>query len=223
MINEVALRSEFWNHTGGEHHGFSRNDFPVTRIRMLCDSLQLCQEYIRTFLVFSSHDLPYLTVFIYPKLSYVFMTLSKLVFLDSDNCPPKASGHLELQNIQNSPWDPVRVGAEADFLTLATEVSEKFAAGASNYGDFDGQRSAMANLGSAMKILMLRYEQQMGQFRKGFLNTEQLAFSKEISQDNAAEAANEIGTMSNNTNMDMALPWDLLASLRWEETLELLV
>ncbi|KAL7908504.1 hypothetical protein GGI35DRAFT_62245 [Trichoderma velutinum] len=222
MINEAALHPEFWSHTKGEYQDTNQSHFPVSRIHMLCDSLQTCQEFIRTFLTFSSYDLRYLTVFIYPKLCYVFMTLSKLVFLDSGSNHAKDSGQPEHQASQTSLWEPVHVAAQADFQTLASQVLEKFTAGASSNSYFEGQRNAMSNFVFAMKLLMSRYEQQMNQIRKDWHNTEPLVLPIEIPQDGTAAAPNGNGNVPNIVNMDTAFSWELLASIGWEDSLEFL-
>ncbi len=137
---------------------------------MLWSSLESCKAFVRKFLSYQNDDLFYLTAFVYPRLCYVFITIAKIVFLDIEHKgPAPSSDPSSTQGSQNRLWNTLDVAREAQFPQLSKAVLEKFTAVATDFVDDSGQRDAMANLASAMRILIAGYEQQMRGIQGGGL------------------------------------------------------
>jgi hypothetical protein len=160
-INEAALHKELWSCERDSGRSSNLIEPSAARIKFLWRSLSSCKDFVNTFLSFRDEDLFYLTVFIYPKLCYVFITLARLVFLDSDSAGTGGLDQPHPQRLQNQPWSVLKVAEEANFQGLGQRVLDRFAAVSTDFVGADGQLDAMATLGSAMRILMTGYEQQI--------------------------------------------------------------
>lgn len=226
IINEAALHSDIWTRLNVSYEGSEADLLPATRIKMLWDSMDACKTFIHTFLSFSSQDLYYLTALIYPRLCYVFITLAKLVFLNSETYNPEQSGESNLQVYQSSPWDTIRAAEAADFHSLASQVLEKFTAAAAMFSGSDGQRNPMSNLASAIKVLMARYEQQIGEVQGAWRTAQSSVLAMETAQNLSSEATDldthfQAQAMDNNVHgvFDAQFGWDFLSSVNWDDML----
>ncbi|KAF2103559.1 hypothetical protein NA57DRAFT_53074 [Rhizodiscina lignyota] len=226
LINEVALHDELWN-----SHPDPASNFPsITRSKMLLSSLNSCKSFLHAFISYQNRDLYYLTVFIIPRLYYVFITLLKLVFLDFDNRGEDNSQQADqtTPESQNQPWHMMNIAQESDFFALASRVLQKFTAVATDFIGPEGQRDAMSNFASAMKILMTGYEKQMNEKQTTMVNAETAKMPDlEESSDTVVESTpyTSRGADNDDSNevLDLSsvdqLSWDLSDNILWDEML----
>jgi hypothetical protein len=228
MINEAALHPEFWTCANESNQVPDLTSLSVARSKMLWRSLNSCKGFIHTFLSYRNQDLFYLTAFIYPRLCYVFITIAKLVFLDSDSRGVGWSNQSDTLDFHNRPWSMMNIAKEADFQGLGKRVLEKFTTVATNFVGADGQRDAMSNLASAMRILMAGYAQQMNEIQGGLHPAETSASTVEIIQEHTSAAVDStayssvqgLGNGSDSGTFDIGFNWDSYSNTVWDDMLE---
>lgn len=195
---------------------------------MLWSSLESCKAFVRKFLSYQNDDLFYLTAFVYPRLCYVFITMAKIVFLDVEHkVPALSSDPSSTQGSQNRLWNTLDVAKEAQFPQLSKAVLEKFTAVATDFADGSGQRDAMANLASAMRILIAGYEQQMSGMLGGLQKAETMApggcetahATDALAVDLDPYSSVSLVDGAGSGAFDVTSPWNPTAST-WEEILE---
>jgi hypothetical protein len=228
LINEAALYAGLWTSANDPHQAPDLSSPSSARSKMLWHSLNSCKDFIHTFLSYRNQDLFYLTAFIYPRLCYVFITLAKLVFLNSDSSSTGRSDQSDTRNFQGDPWRTINVAKEADFQELGKQVLEKFTAVATDFVGSDGQRDVMSNLASAMRILMAEYEQQMNGIQRALQSAEASAPAVEMAQKHTDAAADStaypsveaIGYGGDSGIFDKAFVWEGLGNMGWDDLLE---
>jgi hypothetical protein len=227
MISETALHDEFWTLATDSKQRLDSNSHSAARSKMLWRSLGNCKDYIHTFLSYQPQDLFHLTVFIYPRLCYVFVVLAKLVFLDSNGI---MSGLEQLNNsdADSCSWNTMNVAKEAEFQELGQKVLDKFTTVVTDFVGVNGQRDAMFNLASAMKLLMTGYEQQMTELQTMLQSRETSNSVIETPEEYDGSAVNStpyssvqgIGTGVDGDAFDMAFSWDSSANTFWDDVLD---
>jgi hypothetical protein len=227
-INEAALHEEFWTVAEDAHQVSNPTSPSAVRTKMLWCSLNSCKDFIRTFLSYGNEDLFYLTAFIYPRLCYVFITLARLVTLDSNSGAMSGLDQSDTRNFRSHSWSAMNVAKEAEFQELGKQVLEKFTAIATNFLGADGERDVMSNLASAMRLLMVGYEQQINEIENASRNAEVSAPTVEMAreQTHAAIGSTTYSTAQGTENggsssaFDMAFTWDSSANTVWDDILE---
>jgi hypothetical protein len=228
LINETALHAEFWTGANDPHQAPYLSSASPARLKMLWRSLNSCKDFILTFLSYRNQDLFYLTAFIYPRLYFVFITLVKLVFLDSEGSGAGGSDQSDTWDFQSHPWSTIKVAKEADFQELAKQVLEKFTAVSTDFVGSDGQRDAMSNLASAMQILMAGYVQQKNGMQRALQSAETPTSSVEMAQELTEAATNSttyssveaIGNGGDSGTFDKTLVWEDLGNMVWDDLLD---
>ena len=237
MINEVALHNEFWNVPNSTSWASDANAPSIIRSRMLWHSFESCKAFIERFLSCRNPDLFFLTAFTLSKLCYVFITLAKLVQLDLDRMGEDASNpttELRTPEADHSLGRRMTLAKEADFFFLASKVLEKFTAVATDFVGIDGERDAMWNLSSMMRIIMSAYERQMREKQKPILNAEVSAKELEMAQDRSGAAidpasysSRETGTSgsdgtygSSSLEQSTEIQWGLTDDIVWDQILD---
>ena len=190
---------------------------------MLWRSLQGCKDFIETFISLPNEELFHLTAFVYSRLCYVFITLARLVFLNTNQSTASTPG---------SHWNIATVAKEAQYQHLGKQVLAKFTSIATDYIGPDGHRDPMSALASAMKLLLTGYEQQMNEVLKsgasdrlpGYTNGTvpqqhpQQEFGGNMQIDNTTAA--HASTADLDMNFDLDFTWDATASAAWDDVLE---
>jgi hypothetical protein len=228
MINEAALHPEFWTCANDSNYASGSTSLSVARTQMLSHSLASCKSFVEIFLSYRTQDLFYLTSFIYPRLCYVFITIAKLVYLDSDGKAGNESAQTGTRDVQKRTWNNMNVAKEANFQGLARLVLEKFAAVSTNFVGAEGQLDAMSNLASAMKILMAGYEQQMKEIQGDSQRSKTADKAVAVIQEDADAdadsimypAVEEFGNSAGSGRFDIGFDWDSSATMIWDNMLE---
>ena len=191
---------------------------------MLWRSLQGCKDFIETFISLPNEELFHLTAFVYSRLCYVFITLARLVFLNTNQSTASTPG---------SHWNIATVAKEAQYQHLGKQVLAKFTSIATDYIGPDGHRDPMSALASAMKLLLTGYVQQMNDFQKSGRFSEpsdqanggleqqqqqQQEYGGNVQIDNTTAA--QASTADLDMNFDLDVTWDATASAAWDDVLE---
>lgn len=195
---------------------------------MLWRSLMSCKDFIHTFLALPNDNLFYLTAFIYPRLCYVFITLAKLVFVESDGRGTNRSDQSEdIGHFQSSAWATLNVAKEADFLHLGKQILDKFSAVAVDYAGADGERDAMSNLAAAMTILMAGYEQQTNEEHRASNGAELVDSAAGMVPEHADGAVDftafqpgQMGNAGGGGALDTMFEWESPTRTAWDDMLE---
>jgi hypothetical protein len=229
MINEAGLHPVFWACASESNQASDSTPPSVTRSKMLWSSLNSCKDFIHTFMSYRNQELFYLTVFVYPRLCYVFITIARLVFLDFDSRGVGASpNQSDTRDFQSRLWGTANVAKEADYQRLGKRVFEKFTAVATNFIGPDGQRDAMSNLASSMRILITGYEHRMNEIQNAQYRPEMSGSEVEMIHEHPDIAVDsttyssvqEFNNGGDSGTFDIGFTWDSSASTIWDDILE---
>ena len=194
---------------------------------MLWRCLHSCKDFIHTFLSYQNQDLFYLTAFIYPRLSYAFITLLKLVFLEYYSSSTRRLDQSDTRDCRRRLWKTSNIAEEAEFQELSKQILEKFSAVATDFVGADGERDAMSNLASAMRMLMVEYDQQMNEIQGALRSAETSTSAVGMTQEYTGAVVDPIAHSSvqgvdygGNGSFDIAVAWESLANTGWEDLLQ---
>ena len=229
MIHEVALHERFWEDSNSSSEVPDTNTLSSVRSKMLWSSLQSCNSLAHTFLSYQDSNVFFLTSFVISKLCYVMVTFAKLMQLE-----------LVLASKDNSrTTDPQRrhlisIVKEAEFPYLATRVMEKFRNLATDFVGTEGERDAMWNLSSMVRIMISGYAKQTGEIQRAMLNAEASTRELEWAQAGDDRATGptsfhiqETGYPDENSPLGATfleqstdLEWDPLENISWDQILD---
>ena len=229
LIHEVALHDRFWEDPKSLSAVSEINTLSSVRSKMLWSSLQSCNSLARTFLSYQDSDVFFLTAFAFSKLCYVMVTFAKLVQLELSLASKDNSRTTEPQRQH---W--INVVKEAEFPYLAVKVMEKFSNLATDFVGTDGERDAMWNLSSMVRIMVSGYEKQAGQLQRATLSSEVSTRELEGAQDRNDRATGPNSFHSQQAddpeeNVPFGAPfleqssdfqWDRLDNIAWDQILD---
>jgi hypothetical protein len=153
--HEVCLHKQLWNHPEVKN---SKVVFSKVRISMVIQILRLVKQFLQLFDRIEMADYSKLSGAYWTQLSYVLITLRRIIFLNHESDDHKSD--------EVYTWDPTLVATEADIGQFGNSMRMKLSKFTLNTQNGDGQqRNVMYNFGLlslALIRLIFNSEQVLG-------------------------------------------------------------